>query len=436
VRDIGLLQVAPRVRVVARAFFAHQAVRFCHRHAKIDYEIFGRNRVDFIFELLQPRQEFGSSLPHHTRALMRQVRGNVTVGEHGLSRSERGFDRWFGLETVARIEQRGKVRVYGRKRAEFAIEKSRDEFAEKTGIVGKADLRERHSPAVELAGECFELRAFTRAVDPFEHDELSAGRHGSDGQFSSRERLVTSASCPHARIAAMPDKTSSIAANLAHVRERIARAADRSGRRPNEVTLVAVSKTFPAEAIRAVYEGGLREFGENRVQEFEAKHAKLADFDATWHLIGHLQSNKAKRAAQLFNRVDSVDSLALAQKLDLAADDQEKRLPVLIEVHLGDEATKSGVAEADLPALADGISMLAHLDLHGLMAVPPYSEDAKRVRPYFQRLRELREELTRRLGRPLPTLSMGMSHDFEVAIEEGATEIRLGTALFGKRTAY
>jgi pyridoxal phosphate enzyme (YggS family) len=231
----------------------------------------------------------------------------------------------------------------------------------------------------------------------------------------------------------MPEQFSSIAANLARVRQRIMRAAERAGRRANEITLVAVSKTFPAEAVLAAYEAGLREFGENRVQEFEAKQPKLAHLDATWHLIGHLQSNKAKRAAQLFDRVDSVDSLALARKLDLAADDQEKRLPVLIEVHLGGEATKSGVAEADLLALAVDISALPHLDLRGLLAVPPYSDDHELARPYFRKLRELRDELSQRFGRPLSTLSMGMSHDFEVAIEEGATEIRLGTALFGQR---
>jgi PLP dependent protein len=244
---------------------------------------------------------------------------------------------------------------------------------------------------------------------------------------------VTSGSYRHARIAAMPEQIPSITANLLRVRERIASAAERAGRRADEITLVAVSKTFPVEAIRAAYEAGLREFGENRVQEFEAKQPNLAHLDATWHLIGHLQSNKAKRAAQLFNRVDSVDSLGLAQKLELAADDQEKRLPVLIEVHLGGEATKSGVAETDLPALAENISALAHLDLHGLLAIPPYSDDSERARPYFRRLRELRDQISRRLGRPLPTLSMGMSHDFEVAIEEGATEIRVGTALFGVR---
>ncbi len=244
---------------------------------------------------------------------------------------------------------------------------------------------------------------------------------------------MTSGSYRHARIAPMPEQISSIAVNLAHVRERIARAAVRAGRRADEITLVAVSKTFPAEAIRAAYDEGLRVFGENRVQEFEAKQPKLAHLDATWHLIGHLQSNKAKRAAQLFDHVDSVDSLALAQKLELAADDQEKRLPILIEVHLGGEATKSGVAVADLPNFAEGISALAHLDLHGLLAIPPYSDDSEQARPYFRKLRELRDQLSRRLGRPLPTLSMGMSHDFEVAIEEGATEIRVGTALFGVR---
>ncbi|HKV04765.1 MAG TPA: YggS family pyridoxal phosphate-dependent enzyme [Candidatus Acidoferrales bacterium] len=228
-------------------------------------------------------------------------------------------------------------------------------------------------------------------------------------------------------------QTNSIVENLDRVRERIARAAGRAARRAEEVTVVAVSKTFPAEAIRAAYGAGLRAFGENRVQEFESKQTKLADLDATWHLIGHLQSNKARRAAQLFNRVDSVDSLSLAQKLDAAAAAEVKRLPILIEVHLGEEATKSGVDEADLVALAEGISPFSHLELRGLMAVPPYSDDPESARRYFRKLRELRDQLSRRLGRPLPALSMGMSHDFEVAIEEGATEIRIGTSLFGER---
>jgi PLP dependent protein len=224
-----------------------------------------------------------------------------------------------------------------------------------------------------------------------------------------------------------------IAANVERVRERISRAAKRAGRHGDDVTLVAVSKTFPAEAIRAAYEAGLRHFGENRVQEWESKQRLVADLDATWHLIGHLQSNKALRAAYLFRRVDSIDDLALAKRLAAAAAAEGKNLPVLIEVHLGDEATKSGVAVAGLPALAEGIAPFAHIDLVGLMAIPPFADDAELARPYFRKLRELRDDVSRRVGRKMPVLSMGMSHDFEVAIEEGATEIRLGTALFGER---
>jgi hypothetical protein len=226
-----------------------------------------------------------------------------------------------------------------------------------------------------------------------------------------------------------------IAANLARVRERMGRAAGRAGRLREQITLVAVSKTFPAEAIRAAYEAGLRHFGENRVQEWESKQPHLAGLDAMWHLIGHVQSNKSRRAVRLFDRVDSVDSLSLAQKLDMAAAAEGKRLPVLIEVHTGNEATKSGVDDKNLPALAEGVAALARLELLGLMTIPPFFEEAERTRPYFRRLRELRDDLSARLGRPLPLLSMGMSHDFEVAIEEGATEIRAGTALFGERVA-
>ncbi|MFZ3201001.1 MAG: YggS family pyridoxal phosphate-dependent enzyme [Candidatus Acidiferrales bacterium] len=225
----------------------------------------------------------------------------------------------------------------------------------------------------------------------------------------------------------------SLPASLDRVREQIARAAERAGRPADEITLVAVSKTFPAETIRAAYEAGLRHFGENRVQEWESKQPALAGLDAVWHMIGHLQTNKARRAVHLFGRVDSVDNLSLAQKLDSAAAAEGKRLPILIEVRLGDEAAKTGVAESDLPALAEAIAPLAHLDLLGLMTIPPYFDDPARARPFFAKLRLLRDDLARRLARPLPVLSMGMSHDFETAIEEGATEIRLGTALFGAR---
>ncbi|HJY87148.1 MAG TPA: YggS family pyridoxal phosphate-dependent enzyme [Candidatus Acidoferrales bacterium] len=249
----------------------------------------------------------------------------------------------------------------------------------------------------------------------------------------------------------MSVETTSIRANVEAVRERIARAAERAGRRPDEVTLVAVSKTFPVESIRQAYSAGVQHFGENRVQEWEQKRPLLADLGATWHLVGHLQSNKAARAARLFHTVDSVDSLSLAQKLARAMAQisagpnsgirtgglasSSAGLGILIEVRLSPEETKSGVTETELPVLAEGILALAHLDLRGLMGIPPYLHRAEQVRPFFRRLRELRDALTARLKVPLPELSMGMSHDFEVGIEEGATQVRLGTAIFGQRAS-
>jgi PLP dependent protein len=223
--------------------------------------------------------------------------------------------------------------------------------------------------------------------------------------------------------------------NLLRVQERIVAAARRAGRRSEEVTLIGVSKTHPAEVIRAAFEAGIRHFGENRVQEWEGKRGGLQDLPATWHLVGHLQSNKAARAAGMFHCVDSVDDFALAQKLDKARPDlgAAERMRVLIEVRVAAEETKSGVSAADLASLAERVTMLPRLELAGLMCIPPFAEDAEKARPYFRRLRELRDELAKQVGRELPVLSMGMSHDFEVAIEEGATEIRVGTALFGAR---
>ena len=225
--------------------------------------------------------------------------------------------------------------------------------------------------------------------------------------------------------------------NLSQIRERIARAADRSGRRSDEVTLIAVSKTHPAEAVREAFAAGLRHFGENRVQEWEGKRTAVADLAGYWHLIGHLQSNKAARAARLFDSVDSVDDFALAQRLERARAEGATgpNLRVLIEVRAAPEESKSGVEREALSELAEKICGLSHLELAGLMCIPPLFEVAERARPYFAELRRLREQLELRLGRGLPVLSMGMSHDFEVAIAEGATEVRLGTALFGVRIA-
>ncbi len=225
--------------------------------------------------------------------------------------------------------------------------------------------------------------------------------------------------------------------NLLRVQERIDAAARKVGRRSDEITLIGVSKTHPAEAIRAAYEAGLRHFGENRVQEWEGKRAPLVDLQANWHLVGHLQSNKAARAAGLFHSVDSVDDLALAQRLERARDEQANgpKLRILIEVRVEEEESKSGVKPEETAALAGKLAELAHLELAGLMCIPPFLEEPAKVRPYFRRLRELRDSLARLIGRDLPVLSMGMSHDFEVAIEEGATEVRVGTAIFGSRPA-
>jgi pyridoxal phosphate enzyme (YggS family) len=256
---------------------------------------------------------------------------------------------------------------------------------------------------------------------------------------------------PRARIRAMDDEIKTTAANLLEVRERLERAASRAGRRAEDITLIGVSKTHPAERIRELYEAGVRHFGENRVQEWESKRATLADLDATWHLVGHLQSNKAARAVKMFNAIDSVDSIALAERIERAAKDshaegaedraianrpaREIRLRVLVEVRLDPGAAKSGVSDGELPGLVEAILRLERLDLRGLMGVPPYREDAEKVRPFFRHLRELRDSLRLKFGAEvLPILSMGMSHDFEVAIEEGATEIRVGTALFGQRS--
>jgi pyridoxal phosphate enzyme (YggS family) len=224
-----------------------------------------------------------------------------------------------------------------------------------------------------------------------------------------------------------------ISDRLAAVRERIASAAARMERDVAEITLIAVTKTQPVETIREAIAAGLTILGENRVQEWESKRAEFSDATVRCHLIGHLQTNKARKAAAIFDRVDSLDSIALANKLDAAAAEQGKRLGVLIEVHLSGEESKSGVAEADLDALTNAVRGFTNLKLEGLMTVPPFFEDIEKVRPYFRRLRELSEKLRARTGLPLPVLSMGMSHDFEVAIEEGATEVRVGSALFGER---
>jgi pyridoxal phosphate enzyme (YggS family) len=225
---------------------------------------------------------------------------------------------------------------------------------------------------------------------------------------------------------------------LQRVREQIALAVVRAGREPNDVKLVAVSKTHPAETIREAIAAGVTELGENRVQEAEAKIPDVGRNAARWHLIGHLQSNKARRAAELFDVIHSLDSVALARRLDRVCDElNREQLPVLIQVDLGHEQTKSGVKESALPELVNALTKCGRLRLIGLMTLPPFFDEPERVRPYFRRLRELRDELRAQgaFGDTRGELSMGMTHDYEIAIEEGATIVRVGTAIFGARPA-
>jgi len=232
----------------------------------------------------------------------------------------------------------------------------------------------------------------------------------------------------------------SIPENVAKVREQIADAARRAGRSPEEIALMAVTKTHSPERIRDCHAAGLRLFGENKVQEFAGKAAALADLtDAEWHMIGHLQTNKVGKAAELFCAVDSVDSVKLAEKLNAAARNTGKNLSVLIEINIGGEVAKSGaIADSpELEALLHAVARLDALEFHGLMTVPPFTDDPEGSRPYFSKLRELRDAIA---ARNLPavemhTLSMGMSHDFPIAIEEGSTSVRIGTAIFGERVS-
>jgi pyridoxal phosphate enzyme (YggS family) len=224
---------------------------------------------------------------------------------------------------------------------------------------------------------------------------------------------------------------------FANVRHRLETAARRSNRSPDQITLIAISKTHPAEIVRAALDLGLRDFGENRVQEAEGKIAELGRTAARWHLVGHLQANKARRAVGLFDVIHSLDSAALAERLDrLCIAEGREELQVLIQIDLGGEETKTGIDPGKLPELLDALDDCQRLRLTGLMTLPPYFENPDCARPYFKTLRELRDELQLqgRFGERAGELSMGMSHDFEIAIEEGATMVRVGTAIFGERS--
>jgi|ERR1051326_6406565 pyridoxal phosphate enzyme (YggS family) len=227
-----------------------------------------------------------------------------------------------------------------------------------------------------------------------------------------------------------------LAVRLAEVRARLAAATQRSGRQPDEVRLIAISKTHPAAVVQQAIELGATDLGENRVQEAEGKIAAIGREKVRWHLVGHLQANKARRAVSLFDVIHSLDTVALARRLDrLCIEEERDSLPVLIQVDLGHEETKSGIDESELTHLVESLGPLTCVKLIGLMTLPPFFDEPEQSRPFFRRLRELRDELNRRgaFGDRTGELSMGMTHDFEVAIEEGATMVRVGTAIFGAR---
>ncbi|MCX6545502.1 MAG: YggS family pyridoxal phosphate-dependent enzyme [Acidobacteria bacterium] len=226
-----------------------------------------------------------------------------------------------------------------------------------------------------------------------------------------------------------------IAANLTDIRSRLARAAERAGRRPADVRLVAVSKTFPMSHVLAALAAGQRVFGENRVQEALEKIALSSDTPIEWHLIGHLQSNKARKAASSFACIHSIDSVELLRRVDGAAEEDGHQPELLIQVDLAGEPTKHGTAVDTLRAIFDAAAVCRAVRVTGLMVLPPFMDDPEDARPYFRRLREIRDELAGHGVSPsmLGELSMGMSHDFEIAIEEGATLVRIGTAIFGGR---
>ncbi|HLA12901.1 MAG TPA: YggS family pyridoxal phosphate-dependent enzyme [Pyrinomonadaceae bacterium] len=223
---------------------------------------------------------------------------------------------------------------------------------------------------------------------------------------------------------------------LASVRGRIRQAAELAGRRPEEITLVAIGKTHPIPKLEQAIREGVTDLGENRVQEAQAKIELIGRTAVRWHLVGHLQTNKVRRAVQLFDVIHSVDSKPLVERLEsICSQEQRTLLPVLLQVDLAREATKSGLPESDLRTVADAVLASSHLELSGLMVLPPYFDDSNKARPYFSRLCELRDRLGEEgyfNDRP-GELSMGMTHDFEVAIAEGATMVRIGTAIFGER---
>jgi pyridoxal phosphate enzyme (YggS family) len=289
-----------------------------------------------------------------------------------------------------------------------------------------------HLSGDESSNRPFECnRALKRPAANF-RTGLLAGLTESGGSLSDVPRPARLRTLTFGRTIWLNLLVPTIAENVVAVRERIAGAAQRAGRHAGDVMLLAIAKTFPPETVREAYDAGLRHFGENRVQEARAKIPQLPG-DIHWHLVGHLQSNKARDAVELFEMIHSVDSLKLASELEKWADRASKRVPVLLEVNVAGESSKFGLKPAQAVETAKQLADFRRLELQGLMTVPPFLKEIESVRPFCRKLREVKMDIERAIGQPLPHLSMGMSHDFEIAIEEGATIVRVGTAIFGER---
>src|SRR6202158_2781436 len=462
-------QVVLRFRVLPRPFSRHQRLRLAWRHPQIQHQAFSLQSINPIFQMFDPLPEFQSLFRGSARHLMRQVGSHIPVRQHNLSRIQRVFNLIFRFKPVPGIKQRREMWIHIFQRTHLAIQKFSHHRPEPRIVLRKSRRINAISLRQQRAFQQLHLRALAAPVNSFHRNQFSACCHRDlprlRGRCQSTRCFPSSATPPphgadattrNAASATLPRRASSCFYHYSF----ICLSSRPEGRRfcgqqwrDLGYTLPLLKSTgyappFPHSPSflynppihhdsHPPHRAGTRHFGENRVQEWEGKRSTLSDLTATWHLIGHLQSNKAARAARTFDSIDAVDDFSLAQKLDRSRAEisPASKLRVLIEVHLANEETKSGVAIADLPALAEKIIQCPSLTLAGLMCIPPFLEDIEQVRPYFSQLRKLRDDLTAQLRHPLPVLSMGMSHDFEVAIEEGATEVRIGTALFGTRVA-
>ena len=409
------LEPAPLLAGLGSVAGARPRKRQARVQIKHDHEI-GQTHSQQIAETIDDPE------PESPRMSLVGERGvMVAIAEYRAAGRQRRLDHLAQvLPPVGKVEQQLGQRLS--RRAVFA-QKHLAQFPAKFRAAWLAGHDKRYAPAHQLGFKKPQLQALSGSFDSLECHE------------SGRLQRLLQKTCLyyHSPIGILSFVTD-IAANLESIREQIRETAERAGRDPASVQLVAVSKTLPPEVVRQAAAAGQLSFGENRVQEAQEKIPALTDAGLEWRLIGHLQSNKARRAVELFNVIETIDSPRLATTIDRIAGEMGKRMPILLEVNVGEETQKAGVEPAELGPLVDFARRLPNLELRGLMAIPPYEDDPERSRPYFRRLARLLQEINRSLDTPLTDLSMGMSHDFRVAIQEGATLVRIGTAIFGART--